>query len=115
MPAVPAVDCDSFAAKLICKLIGVFHVAGRGFFSEIYGFTYGGITVLLEGGLHTDVPFGLNIVGAFEDTPDFGRDFGKGLYAADFGDFLLQTVVVKPLFFSELFEDGIYLKHFFAV
>lgn len=65
--AVAAVDCNSFAAELIGQFIGFIDGGGGCVFREVYGFADRGVAVLLEGGLHFNMPFGLDIIGTFEN------------------------------------------------
>ena len=72
--AFSAVYRNSFAAKVIRKPIGLVHTGYIGLFGEVYRLAHRRVTVLLEAGLHTDMPFRGDIVGAFEDFSDFSGD-----------------------------------------
>ena len=108
------VNCNSFAAKLISESIGFVNIGWGAFWAKIYGFTDRGVAVFLEGGLHFDMPLRLYIGGAFEDFPDFYRDILEVLYSSCFCDFFFEFFAVKGGFFSNPFENGVYLEHFFA-
>jgi len=82
LAALAAVDGNSFAAKLIGQFVGLVDGGRGGFFTEIYGLADGCVAVLLKGCLHSHMPFGLDIVSAFEDFADFGGNFGVSLDAA---------------------------------
>ena len=110
--AVSAINRNSFTAKLICQFVGLIDGGDGGLFAEIYGLTYRCIAVLLKGGLHPDMPLGLNIVGAFEDFPDFWRNLRDFLDTAGFGNLLFQLFAVKADFLGYLLENRVYLQHF---
>ena len=110
-----AVNCNSFATKLVSKSVGFVNIGWGAFRAKIYGFTDCCVAVFLEGGLHFDMPLRLYIGGAFEDFPDFYRDILDVLYSSCFCDFFFEFFAVKGGFFSNLFEDGICLEHFFAL
>ena len=80
--AFSAVYRNSFAAKVIRETVGLVNAGGFGFFSEVYRLTDGCVAVLLECGLHTNVPFGADIIGTFEDFADFSGDRGYCLNTA---------------------------------
>lgn len=69
--AFSAVYRNSFAAKVIRETVGLVNAGGFGFFSEVYRLTDGCVAVLLECGLHANVPFRADVIGAFEDFADF--------------------------------------------
>ena len=64
-----AIDGDTLATELISELVGLIDGGDSGGFRQIYGFADGCIAVLLESGLHLDVPLWGNIEGRFEDSP----------------------------------------------
>ena len=80
--AFPAVYRNSFAAKVIRKPVGLVNAGDFGLFSEVYRLAYSGIAVLLECGLHTNVPFGADIIGALENFADFSGNRGYCLNTA---------------------------------
>ncbi len=110
--AVAAIDCNSFAAELIGQFVGFIDGCGCRIFREVYGFADGGVAVLLEGGLHFNVPFGLDIVSAFENFAYVGWDLGDLLDTSGFCNLILEFFVIEAGFQSDLFEDGIYLAQF---
>ena len=72
--AFPAVYRNSFAAKVIREPVGLVNAGGFGLFGEVYRLADGCVAVFLECGLHTNVPFGADVIGAFEDFADFSGD-----------------------------------------
>ena len=72
--AFPAVYRNSFATKVIREPVGLVNAGYFGLFGEVYRLTDGCVAVLLECGLHTNVPFGADVVGAFENFADFSGD-----------------------------------------
>jgi len=112
LSAVLAINGDSFATKSICQFIGLVNGGDGGLFAEVNGFADRCVAVLLKGGLHLNMPFGLNIVSGFEDPSYFGRDLGDFLYGAGFGNSLLKLFAVEALLFGYLFENRIYLEQF---
>ena len=82
--AVSAINCNSFTAQLVCQFVSFIDGCGGGIFREVYGFADRCIAVLLEGGLHFNVPFGLDIVSTFEDFPYFRGDLVDFLNTACF-------------------------------
>ena len=81
-PAFSAVYRNSFAAKMIREPIGIVHAGYIGLLGEVYRLAHRRVAVLLECGLHTDMPFGADVIGAFEDFSDFGGNRGYCLNAA---------------------------------
>ena len=110
--AVAAVDGDALAAELVGQFVGLVDGGGGGIFPEVYGLTDCSVAVLLEGGLHFDVPFRLYIVSAFEDFTYAGRDFGDLLDTSGFGNLFFEFFAVKAGRCGDLFEDRIYLEYF---
>ena len=111
-PASPAVNRNSFAAKTICEPVGLIYAKNSGFFGEIYGFTDCSVAVLLESGLHFDVPFGFDVISTFEDFTYAGRDLSDLLDTSGFGNLFFEFFAVKAGLGGDLFEDRIYLEYF---
>ncbi len=112
VPAVAAIDRNSFAAKLIGKSVGLIDSGHRSLFAEVYGLADRGVTVLLKSGLHSNVPFRLDIVGTFENFAESGVDCGDFLNTAGFGNLFFQLFAIKVTLLGHLFEDWIYLQRF---
>ena len=110
--AVAAIDSDAFAAELVGQFEGLVDGGGCGIFPEIYRLADGGVTVLLESGLHFDVPFGLNIISTFENFAYAGWNFGDFLDTSGFGNLIFEFFVVKAFLSGDLFEDRINLEYF---
>lgn len=110
--AVAAIDCNSFAAELIGQFVGFIDCGGGRIFREVYGFADSGVAVLLEGGLHFNVPFRSDIVSAFENFAYFGWDLGDLLDTSGFCNLTLEFLVIESGFLSDFFENGIYLAQF---
>ena len=72
--AFSAIYRNPFAAKAIREPIGLVYAGYFGLLGEVYRFAHRRVAVLLKPGLHTDMPFRADIVGAFEDFSDFGGD-----------------------------------------
>lgn len=72
--AFSAVYRNSFATKVIREPVGFVNAGDFGLFGEVYRLADGCIAVLLECGLHTNVPFRADVIGAFEDFADFSGD-----------------------------------------
>ena len=81
-PAFSAIYRNSFAAKVIREPIGLVHAGCFGFFGEVYCLADGRVAVLLEAGLHADMPFRADVVGTFEDFADFSGNRGYCLNTA---------------------------------
>ena len=111
---VAAIDCNSFAAELIGQFVGFIDGCGGCIFREVYGFADRCVAVLLEGGLHFNVPFGLDIVSTFENFAYLGWDLGDLLDTSGFCNLILEYFVIEAGFQSDSFENGIYLAQFCA-
>ncbi len=110
--AVSAINRNPFTAKLIGQFVGLIDGGDGGLFAEIYGLTDRCVIVLLEGRLHSDMPFGLDVVGTSEDFPYAGGNFADFLNAAGFGNLFFQLFGIKAGFLGHLLENRIYLQHF---
>ena len=110
--AVPAINRNSFTAKLIGQFVGLIDSGDGGLFAEIYGLADRCVTVLLEGRLHPNVPLRLDVVGAPEDVADFRGDLRDFLNTAGLGKLFFQLFAIEAAFFCYLFENLIYLQHF---
>lgn len=108
LSAVSAVNRNSFTAKLIGHFIGFIDIGCCGLVAEIYGLADRCVAVFLESHLHPNMPLGLNVVGTFEDLADFSWDSRVFLYAAGFGNLVLQFFGVKAVLLSCSLEDRIY-------
>ena len=112
LSAVSAVDGNTLTAELKGKFVCLIDVCCCGVFAEVYGLTDRCVAVLLEGSLHSDVPFGLDIIGAFEDLADFGWYLSHFLNTAGFGNLSFQFFAVESVLFSYLSEDRVSMQHF---
>jgi len=90
LSAASAINRNSFAAKLIGQFVGLIDGGDCGLFAEVYRLADRSVAVLLEGRLHLNMPLRLDVVGAFEDFTDFGRDLGHFLDTAGFGYLIFQ-------------------------
>ncbi len=79
-----AVNRNSFATKLIRQFVGLVDIIYGAVFGEIDGLADRRVAVLLKGSLHSDVPFGGDVIGGFENFSDFFGDFGDFLDTAGF-------------------------------
>ena len=113
-PAFPAINRNSFAAKVIREPVCLIHAGDHSSFGKIYRFTDRGVAVLLKGRLHTNVPFRRDIIGAFEDPANFGRDLGHLLNTAGPEYLLDKVVTVKAPFFGDFSENLVSLEQLFA-
>lgn len=71
------VDGDAFASELMSEAKDVGDLFDGSVFGEVYCFGDGGVAVLLEGGLHADVVFGIDFEGAAEEAFHIVGDFGE--------------------------------------
>jgi len=110
-----AIDCDALAAEAVGRFVGLFHGGAGCVFGEVYGLADGSVAMVLEGGLHFDVPIGPNIVCASENPADSRGDCRDSLNGAGFGDLPFKFLAVEAVFFSEFFEYGIYFEQSCAV
>ena len=68
-----------------------------GFGGEIDGFGDGGVAVVLEGGLHANVPFGSDVVGTDENAFDVVGDIVEVSEGAGLGDAADEVVVIETM------------------
>ena len=108
-----AIYGDALAAELVGQFIGLIDGGGGGIFPEVYCLADCGITVLLESGLHFNVPFGFYIISTFEDFAYSGRDFGDLLDTSGLGNLFFELFAIKAGPGGDLFEDRIYLEQLF--
>ena len=105
-----AVDGDALAAELVGEAKDAGDAIDGGVFGEIYRFGDGGVAVLLKGGLHADVVFGVDFEGAAKEAFDVVGDFGERLEGAGLGDVLEKGIGVEAAIVGALAEDGIDLQ-----
>ena len=108
--AVPTINRNSFASKLISQFIGLIDISFCNVFGEVYGLADRCVAVLLKDGLHANMPFRADIVGTFEDFTNLEGYFRYFLNAAISGDLTFELFIVKTTFFSYVFENRIYLQ-----
>ena len=113
-PAFSAVYRNSFAAKVIREPIGLVHAGYFGLLGEVYRLAHRRVTVLLEAGLHTDMPFRGDVISAFEDFSDFSGNRGYCLNTAGFKRLLGNIFAVKPPFCGNFAENRVCLEQFFT-
>ena len=71
--------------------------------------------MLLKSCLHPDMPFGLDIIGAFKDFTKLGWYFGDLLDTSFLANLFFQFLAVKVVLFSDFFENGIYLQQLVTI